>query len=177
MNSSKLLFLVRHAKSSWKDETLDDLDRPLNGRGRRNAPEMGRRLFVRGQLPAAVISSPATRAVATALALVEAMGVEPGNLMVEESLYGASPDDVLEFVRTLDSTLPSAMLVFHNPCITEVANLFSPEPIDNVPTCGIVTLQIDADHWTFVRDSVRLIDFDYPKNSGRNSSPDDAVST
>jgi phosphohistidine phosphatase len=83
----KKLYLVRHAKSSWEDSSLDDIDRPLNGRGKNNAPEMGERLKKQGILPDLLISSPAKRAMSTAKKIAERVGYSKKEILIDENLY------------------------------------------------------------------------------------------
>ena len=86
-NNYKTLYLVRHAKSSWKDSSLDDRDRPLNKRGRRAAPDMGQRLAAQGHHPELIISSPANRARSTAKKIAEEIGYDPSLIRLDEALY------------------------------------------------------------------------------------------
>lgn len=161
MTASKTLIIVRHAKSSWKDETLADRDRPLNQRGIRDAPEMGRRLAAGVTLPQLVVSSPAVRALETARAICREIDYSTDHIQLEEDLYAAAPHDILDVVTGFDDSVSTAMVVTHNPAITDLANLFSDEDIENVPTCGI--LFVEADAWNEFSNG-RLIAFDYPKN-------------
>ena len=161
MPSLKTLLLVRHAKSSWKDAELDDIDRPLNERGIRDAPEMGRRLLQRSLIPDLIVSSPAVRALTTARAIAREVGCV-NDVVIDNNLYGATPQDVLDIASVFDDGIQTAMVVGHNPTVTELANMFSGTPIDNVPTCGI--LVVEAKAWSSL-DSARLLDFDFPKNA------------
>ena len=158
----KTLLVVRHAKSSWKDETLADRDRPLNKRGVRNAPEMGQRLLRRRLTPDTIISSPAVRALSTAKAIAKALAFPVSEIIVEEDLYGCEPQDLIDVAALISTDFKIATLVSHNPAVTELANALSVEPIDDVPTCGILTLQ--AKSWNTMA-TAELTDFDYPKKS------------
>jgi phosphohistidine phosphatase len=159
----KLLTLIRHAKSSWKHAGLDDFDRPLNRRGERDAPVMGRRLASVAPLPERVIASPAVRAARTAELIAEETGLLDA-IVFERALYLATPGRMLGVVQDLDDAFGHVALVSHNPGTTEFANDLADVRIDNVPTCGIVRLELEVDHW---RDAApgcaRLLDFDYPK--------------
>ncbi|MFM7783685.1 MAG: SixA phosphatase family protein, partial [Gammaproteobacteria bacterium] len=88
----KRLILCRHAKSSWANPGQEDIDRPLNERGKRNAPEMARRLRERGEVPALIVSSPARRALATARLMAEELGIARDAIVIEDTLYEASVD-------------------------------------------------------------------------------------
>ena len=161
----KELLLVRHAKSSWDDPYLDDHDRPLNERGLRNAPEMGKRLQGRGILPEVWISSTALRAITTAEIIAEQIGFPQDQIQRSKDLYHASATELQEFIAGLDDAIGSAILFGHNPGMTSlVANLYG-LPIDNLPTCGVVHLQFNENTWSAVSSAppARAY-FDFPKN-------------
>src|SRR5438105_3329988 len=110
----KTLLVMRHAKSSWKDSEQPDELRPLNKRGKRDAPRIGRLLREKSQVPQAILSSTAERARQTAMAVAEASGFE-GEIQFEPSLYAAPPEAYLALLRALPAELQSAMVVAHNP--------------------------------------------------------------
>lgn len=162
----KILTLIRHAKSSWKDESLLDLDRPLSKRGRRDAPMMGKRLAERGSYADLMISSPAARALATAEAIAEAIEYPEAEIVVDERLYGADAFEWLEVIQGLDDGWDRVMCVGHNPGLTDLVDALSPDPIGNVPTCGVVELKFDTDSWALVgRIEPAEVYFDYPKRT------------
>ena len=111
----KTLLLVRHAKSSWDHPGVDDHDRPLNARGRRDAPEMGRRLAERGLVPDRILSSTALRARTTAQLIAEGLGFDVDRIILDERLYAASADEVLRVIGEIDGDVGTAMVVGHNP--------------------------------------------------------------
>lgn len=160
----KILTLIRHAKSSWKDESLLDLDRPLNKRGRRDAPIMGQRLAERESYADLMISSPAARALATAEAIAEAIEYPEAEIVADERLYGADAFEWLEVIQGLDDGWDRVMCVGHNPGLTDLVDDLSPGQIGNVPTCGVVELKFDTDSWALVgRVEPAEVYFDYPK--------------
>jgi phosphohistidine phosphatase len=162
----KILTLIRHAKSSWKDESLLDLDRPLNRRGRRDAPIMGQRLAARESYADLMISSPAARALATAEAIAEAIEYPEAEIVVDERLYGADAFEWIEVIQGLDDGWDRVMCVGHNPGLTDLVDDLSPDPIGNVPTCGVVELKFDTDSWALVgRVEPAAVDFYYPKRT------------
>jgi phosphohistidine phosphatase len=163
----KHLFLVRHAKSSWDDPALADFDRPLNTRGERAAPIMGKRLRERGIHPDWMISSPAVRALSTCRLLAEKLGFAETKIKTDRTLYHASEDQLLHVVKNipdLPDTEEVAFLFGHNPGLTEFANRLLGEQIENIPTCGVVEAQLKIARW---QDAYwgcgRLVDFDFPK--------------
>lgn len=160
----KILTLVRHAKSSWKDTELTDRQRALNPRGERDAPEMGRRMADWGIRPSLILSSPAVRAWTTAKFIAAAIGYPAEFLQREESLYLASLDDLLDIVTAQDIGFNSLMVVAHNPGLTDFANFLAPHLTDNLPTAGVVSVQIDREDWSlYGQPETELIFYDYPK--------------
>lgn len=161
----KILYLVRHAKSSWKFPDLADFDRPLNKRGRRDAPMMGQRLRQRGILPDLMISSPAERAKRTAQAVAEAIEYPTTAVQYDEALYHASASAMLTVLQAVADTKDVLMLVGHNPGLTELANYLSPHPIDNVVTTGIVAVVFPVTQWSEITldKPGKLRWYDYPK--------------
>lgn len=159
----KTLFLGRHAKSSWDDSGLSDFERPLNDRGERDAPEMGRRLAQKHRVADVILCSAAVRARTTAVILAKEWGYN-SEIKLEQELYEASPSSMLEFIQELNDEAMSALVVAHNPTITWLAHLLGNLSIGNMPTCGIVVLKIPCDKWSEVKEGLaELIEFDFPK--------------
>ena len=162
----KTLTIVRHAKSSWKHMSLRDRDRPLNKRGKRDAPEMGRRIDEAGIRPSLILSSPAARAWKTAKAIAEAINYPREFLQKEEDLYLASLDEILDVIVAQDNGFNNLMVVGHNPGLTDVANFLVPGLTNNLPTAGVVSVQIDQDNWSlYERPATELLVHDWPKKS------------
>lgn len=160
----KILTLVRHAKSSWKDAKLSDRQRPLNKRGERDAPVMGKRIVNHGIRPSLIICSPATRARSTAKIIASEISYPIEFLQREDGLYLASLDDFLDVLAAQDNEFNSIMVVGHNPGMTDFANFLSPGLTHNLPTAGVVCVQIDQDHWNlYERPETKLLVHDYPK--------------
>ena len=155
---------MRHAKSSWKKKHLADHRRPLNKRGKRAAPEMGRRLEKKGVTLDVIISSDARRAMDTATVVAEILGMPEKAVVMRNDLYHATAERLLDIVHRLQDGWHQVMLVGHNPGFTELANRLYPEVIDNVPTAGIVSLTFESTSWRLVNKG-RLVsgEFDYPK--------------
>ena len=159
------LILVRHAKSSWTEAGLTDFDRPLNDRGLKNAPEMGRRLAKANFAVDTIITSPAVRAITTAKIIAKEIGFDVKRIVQNEHIYDASVNILLDLVRNLDEHVNKAMLVGHNPSFTVLCNRLSNARIDNMPTCSIAQIQFNISSWEAITEhSGELTDFDYPKN-------------
>lgn len=162
----KNLLLIRHAKSSWKDLRLDDHDRPLNGRGKRDAPIMGMRLKERDITPQLMLSSSAKRARATAKKIAKQIGYPKQHIATTPDLYHAGSNEILEVIHRLDDENDQVAIFGHNPGFTSCANLLANLSIDNVPTCGIVSIRFDADSWASVQPGTgTLLFYDYPKKA------------
>ena len=138
--SVKILYIVRHAKSSWKDTSLKDFDRPLNKRGKRNAPFMANILHEKGVCPEIILSSPAKRAKCTAEALCTTLG---GELVLEEAIYEASLSTLKKHLEKAFEIYDSVMLVGHDPSITMLNNTISNISIYHIPTAAIVAIALD----------------------------------
>lgn len=159
------LFLMRHAKSSWQSDVPTDHERPLNNRGRRDAPLMGQRMMERNDSPAVIHCSSSVRGTSTALLVAQEIGIADGDVRRLSEGYTFDAEEVLYLVRQFDDSETSIMLVGHNPAFTVLANQFSQQAIANVPTCGLLKLVSKAEHWTeFKPENTELLYFDYPKN-------------
>lgn len=152
----KSLYVMRHAKSSWKDPHLHDHQRPLNKRGQRNAVEMGQRLKTRGVRPDLLLSSDARRAMDTAAAVAGCLEMDAAAIRPEPALYEASADSILRVVTALNDRWERVMIFGHNPGFTEFTNRFYSHPLDNLPTAGIVELSFDVCRWREV-DPLHLV--------------------
>ena len=159
----KTLFLVRHAKSSRDDPSLPDRDRPLDDRGRRDAPKMCKRLAKRDVKPDLLVSSPALRALTTAQLIAEEIGFKRKDIMVDDRLYASSLDGLLAVIRALDNKLDRVMLFGHNPEFSELAHRLSSEIVD-MPTSAVAEYNFDTKTWSDVGEveAVKAI-LDYPK--------------
>ena len=160
----KTLTLIRHAKSSWKYPELSDFDRPLNKRGKKNAPYMGERIAKQNISPDRIITSPANRALATAKMIAKAIKYPSKELVADQRVYLSNARDLVAVLRKVKDSCKEVFLVGHNPSLTDLANDLTGESIENVPTTGVVRIQFDLDSWAQVaQNSGKLVLFDYPK--------------
>jgi phosphohistidine phosphatase len=166
------LILVRHAKSSWDHESLSDFERPLNDRGRRDAPVMARRLRAFGLTPALMVSSPAMRAISTARLLAQEFDIEFDDLQLREPIYDASVKALLAVVQGLPGSTSPVLLTGHNPGISEFAKLLAPCPFDEMPTCAAVTIDLDVKAWKDVKAKTGKVKrYFFPKDGGGDGVP------
>jgi len=161
----KTLYLMRHAKSSWSFDDLSDQQRPLNDRGRDDAPLMGQALAKRNTKLDLLVSSPAVRAMSTAALVAHELEYPADKIEVVEAIYEATVPDLLTVVRQLPDTADSVLLVGHNNTLTDFANLLSPSEIPEMPTAAIVCLKFSTDQWAQAdRANAEYYFFDKPKN-------------
>ena len=146
----KTFFILRHAKSSWSEPDLADFERPLNGRGTKAAPFMGKLMASKGYSPSVILSSPAVRAKHTAL-LVKDAGRLDAELRFDDRIYEASPQGLRQVVSELDDEYMSAMLVGHNPGIEGFIRFLTGQ-LESMPTAALAVIELDIDNWHEIDD-------------------------
>ncbi|MEN7549982.1 histidine phosphatase family protein [Rapidithrix thailandica] len=160
----KILYLLRHAKSSWKDLNLDDFDRPLNKRGKHDAPFMGKKFKEQGILPDLILASPAKRAKKTAKTVAREMGYPESEIHFDKQLYATSATSLIRLLQGQDDEWESIMLVGHNPELTLMSNALSNQYIDNLPTTGLSCIQLNVNSWGHIEPKKgEQVIFDFPK--------------
>lgn len=161
----KTLYLIRHAKSSWSIDGIEDRDRPLKGRGIRDAHLVSQ--YLREESINAdyfsMCSSPATRALHTALIFAKNLGVPASKVAIDDELYHSSAEEILAVVRKTSDMCDAAMYFAHNPGITDFVNEMTSASVRNVPTTGVVIVRFDCQHWEDIGPGADLIQFEYPK--------------
>jgi phosphohistidine phosphatase len=166
----KRVYLLRHAKSSWKDDSLPDRDRPLAGRGRRAAKAMARHLETEGIRPDLLLCSSARRTRET-LELVKGAWGDGVETKVDEALYGASESELLVHLKALPEEVGSVMLIGHNPGLEDLALALASDGAglarmsEKYPTAALATIDLPANRWgTVRRRSGELVGFVRPKD-------------
>lgn len=163
--SMKTLLIVRHAKSDWKDENLIDFERPLNSRGKKNAPEMGLRMKRHGFKPDLIWSSAAQRAQRTAKLIAKAIKYPEKAIVFDEALYHASHRSLIEQIQQQDNKHEFIMLVGHNPGVSMLASALGNITIDNMPTTAMALINFELETWSEVAMGTgSLLWYDYPKS-------------
>jgi len=158
------LTLIRHAKSSWDDAVLSDFKRPLNPRGKMNAPLMGKLFKTRGVTFDIIMSSPAVRASTTAELIAREIAYPARQIEYLDALYGAGNSTLLELVQNLPDAAQRVALVAHNPGLTEFCNALCNAGIGNLPSCAIAAIRFDVETWQAVcRGSGTLQSYEYPR--------------
>ncbi len=144
----KTLILVRHAKSDWGYDFLNDIDRPLNERGYRDAYHLSKWYKETYPTPQLIISSPATRAISTAFIFARALHYNEQNIIIKHGIYEATTNDFLNNICSLPNEIDIAMFFGHNPTITNLCNSLNKNfYIDNIPTCGIIKMEFNTNEW------------------------------
>lgn len=161
----KTLYIIRHAKSSWDDPSLDDFSRPLNERGEKDAPRMGKRLKEKAITADLMISSPAKRALKTCKAIAKILEYPKEKILEEKRLYHASDAHILSILKTVKEPHDVIMIFGHNPGLTEFANSLLNQTIMNIPTAGVVAGKLDIETWKEIKFGCgQLLFFDFPKS-------------
>jgi phosphohistidine phosphatase len=163
---TKSLLIIRHAKSSWADLSQKDFDRPLNERGKKDAPAIAKRLHKEKDITLdAIISSPAKRAFSTAKYFADEFGIKKKNIIEVPSLYEASIENFYNAVTNVDDDYDSVALFSHNPGITAFANLLTVTRVDDMPTCAVFAINIKTNSWKHFKTAAKEFwFFDHPKN-------------
>ena len=158
----KKLYLIRHAKSDWSNLSLEDFDRPLNKRGKRDAPFMANILKQKYMNPDLIISSPAYRAKKTTQIIAENISYK-GEILYDEHLYGATLPNILEIINFTSDHYDNIFIIGHNPSLNMLA-FYLVDFNDNIPTCGVLQIEFNCDSWRDINKKfAKLISFDYPK--------------
>jgi phosphohistidine phosphatase len=161
------LTLVRHAKSSWDDPAAGDFERPLNARGKRDAPVMALRVSALRRLPDHLVSSPALRAISTARVFAERLGVAEDDIVLDQRIYDASRKTLIDVVRSLPAASRHAILFGHNPGFSDLSKWLATCPFDEMPTCAVASFELQVAEWREVGPGCgRLTRYLYPKDGG-----------
>lgn len=158
------LILIRHAKSSWKEQGVNDHERTLNKRGKHDAPLMAEILRHKMIFPDLLLSSTAVRARTTAELFAKVYDIKKSQIQLSDDLYLADEMELLNEVKKISSNFRSVFLFAHNPGITDFANALCKADIVNIPTCGYCHARFDTDDWNSVEfgDGI-FVEYDYPK--------------
>jgi phosphohistidine phosphatase len=160
----KTLILVRHAKSSWEDKSATDYERTLSNRGKKDAPFMAGILKDKIVKIDLILSSPAIRALTTAKIFAKELEIAEKEIVVDKNIYEAGRKDLLKILLETDDSIDHLMLFGHNPGLTYLSNYLCNFETDNIPTCGIICMQLDFDSWKYLGNKTcSLKFFEYPK--------------
>lgn len=157
------LTLIRHAKSSWQQDSLPDIERPLNERGVRDAPFMARLMKEEHPAPDCIISSPARRAYHTALEYAKVFDQPENEIRVDERIYEASVSHLMDVINAIDNDCVRVLMFGHNPGFSYLTEYLTGE-IVHMPTNGVVTIEMELETWEHCGNGCGSIVFhDFPK--------------
>jgi phosphohistidine phosphatase len=160
----KQLVIVRHAKSSWENFSVPDFERPLNDRGKTDAPMMAQRLSARSVKPDVLLTSPAKRARKTAELFAKTFELSDEQIIEVPQLYEAGPEAFFNAVVNAPVSAGTVILFSHNPGITTFVNMLTEVRIDDMPTCAVFAVGCDINGWSGFRTATKqFLFFDYPK--------------
>ncbi|PHS05548.1 MAG: histidine phosphatase family protein [Kordia sp.] len=142
----KRIYLIRHAKSSWKHQ-VSDLKRPLKKRGFNDAELVGKHTNTLFNPPDVILCSPSKRTSQTAIIFIQKWKLESINITFINELYDFSGENLIKMIKNYNNELNSIMIFAHNFAVTEFVNIFGTTAIDSVPTCGFVVIDFDIDSW------------------------------
>ncbi|WP_299627527.1 histidine phosphatase family protein [uncultured Tenacibaculum sp.] len=158
----KTIYIVRHAKSSWKYTSVKDHDRPLKERGINDAHLISKFLAKKIQRPDVFISSSANRALQTGIIFCENFGYPMANLKISKQLYSFSDGYLVKTVKALDDNFDSAIIFSHDHGINTFVNKFGSKPVAHVTTCGVVGIQFKEKHWKDIKKGTTVL-VEFPK--------------
>jgi phosphohistidine phosphatase len=165
MTRTKTLFIVRHGKSSWDLETVADIDRPLKDKGIKDAYDIAGRVKIKKQIPQRILSSPANRALHTAIIFSRVLEVQEEEIIISEGLFHTDPAGIINIIGNTPVHIDSLMIFGHNPGFTSLSNILSNLSLSNVPTSGLVKLVFETDSWKKIgRKNLVEESFDFPSN-------------
>jgi phosphohistidine phosphatase len=160
----KKIILVRHAKSSWDSGVSSDIDRPLNRRGKRDAPFMAEKLKEIVSEIDGSVKSPSQRTTDTSKLFLKVFEIDPSCDLTEQNLYHGSMYDILDAIHSLPKEWECSILFGHNPGMTYIVDYFGGSEIYNMPTCGIVIVESTAEDWAYINsDNSKINSFENPK--------------
>jgi len=163
MKSTRVLHLIRHAKSDWKESELNDHDRPLNKRGRRDAPLAAQRFIQEHGIPDCWLSSTANRAMQTLSFFADEAGIDLNQVQCSQRLYLPSYQTLLGAINSIDDQHQSAIMFGHNPGHSSVASILTGQDYE-MPTCSIISIEFELSSWAEVSSETgSLKAFDFPK--------------
>lgn len=164
----KKLFIIRHAKSDWSNPNLDDFDRPLNHRGLKNAPFMGKVLKEQSISPDLILSSPALRAITTAQIIANEIGYKNEEISLNVDIYETDYITLLNTIKELSDKNQTVFLVGHNPGLSDLVDYLCPMNL-SMPTCAIVELDFNTLSWEGIsKENTDFVSYDFPKNYVEN---------
>lgn len=158
----KTLTLIRHAKSCWENQELHDLVRPLNGRGTLSIPLIGNHLKENNIHPDLIYTSPATRALHTAIGIGSILGIQPDNFIIDQEIYFGNAATIIELIRNTNSVYRDIFLFGHDNFLADIVFELTDERPAKFPTCAAYRMQFETENWQEIKNGKKIM-FVYPK--------------
>lgn len=166
----KTLLLVRHAKSSWNDADVSDMDRPLKHSGVKDAIEVSEKLKSLKVVPDLLITSPAVRAMTTALIFARTLNYHYNRIVINDMVYDFSKDALLPLLRNMDDKYDVVMLVGHDPALTYLLNDLTAKAYEKMPTSSVAKVNFGVKHWEKISPGKgKLIFLNSPEKKKKNT--------
>ena len=153
------LTLLRHAKSSWKDQDLADIERPLSKRGRRDAEAMAPRIVAKGGAFSTVYASPARRSRDTLARMLQALPAQDSRIVLDQRLYTFQRSALIDTLKQLDDGLLDVLVIGHNPALQDSIGWLTGEPLARFPTAACVRLNLQLPHWSELHKGCAVLDW------------------
>ncbi len=144
---------MRHAKSSWEDSSAGDHERGIIEKGVLRTKKIAEFMLANDIIPQLILSSTAKRAVETAKIIADSISYEKDKIVLSKKLYLSYTDDVFDELFEIDNNINSVMVFGHNPCFTDLVNMFLKHRIDNLPTSGMAIIEFKANKWEEIPNS------------------------
>ena len=158
----KKLIIIRHSKSSWKDLSLTDFNRPLNGRGKSDGPLMADYLKIKFNKIDYLHSSSSVRTFETSKYFIKQIEFE--KVEYDDSLYHCSATSILNMITSYSDNYQSVMIIAHNPGLTNLINNITNISLDNLPTTGLAEIEFNINSWSDISyENSNLVDLKFPK--------------
>ncbi|MEO6902144.1 MAG: histidine phosphatase family protein [Bacteroidia bacterium] len=143
----KTIYFIRHAKSDWSNTGLTDFDRPLNLRGYTDAHKMSLSMKEQAIFPELIITSPAIRAISTAMIFAENLDFNFSKITINKKLYASTVNEYVDCVKKINNQINTAFLFGHNPSISDCVNSFTTAFTGELSTCAMVGLEFKVEDW------------------------------
>jgi len=158
------LYIVRHAKSSWDLEGVADIDRPLKLKGIRDAYEIARRIKIDRAVPERLVSSPANRALHTAIIFLRVFEMKFSQLIIDERLYATGVGVIRKVISDQPVEVRNLMIFGHNPDFSDLVTILTGQPMEELPTCGLCRLKFVANNWAnSSAETLQETSFEFPR--------------
>ncbi len=147
----KTIYIARHAKSSWRNSHIHDIDRPLKSSGIIALQRVAERLNDSQPELDNIFTSPAARAAHTALIYARLLELPESRIEIRSSIYKQGVEGIYDLIKSVDNHLNTIMIVGHDPTLTNFVNNFTSIPLEKMQTSSIMKIELDVNSWSQIR--------------------------